>query len=162
MTATYEVRAAGPADAGGIAACHVASWREAYAHLLSAGFLAAMDVAERTVLWQGRLEARSGHSIHVGLHRGEVTGFAVAGPREENSAVRELALGALYVRAAHHGSGLGQALFDAAVGDQACSLWVARLQPRAIAFYTRNGFVPDGTLRVEEHWEAMVIMRMVR
>lgn len=162
MATRPEVRPARPDDAGAIAACHVASWREAYAHLLSPGFLAAMDVVERTVLWRGRLEGTTGHAIHIGLLHGDVIGFAVAGPPAEEDGVRALGLGALYVRAAHHGSGLGQALFDAAVGDQPCSLWVARQQPRAIAFYTRNGFTPDGAVRVEDHWEALEIIRMVR
>jgi len=162
MTATLEVRPAVPEDAGGVAACHVACWREAYAHLLSPGFLAAMDVAERTALWQGRLESTSGHTFHVGLLGGEVVGFAVAGPADDDRPVRDLALFAIYIRAAHYGSGLGQALLDASVGDRPCQLWVAQDQPRAIAFYSRNGFAQDGTGRVEEHWEMMKIIRMVR
>lgn len=162
MADGYHVRPAVPADAADVAACHVASWREAYPHLLSAPFLAALDVDARRRRWQSHLESDHVTEFHVGLVGGDVVGFAVAGPGWDDPPVRDLALGSLYVRESHHGSGLGQALLDAAISERPCSLWVAVGQPRAIAFYTRNGFVPDGARRVEKDWENLEIMRMVR
>ncbi|WP_439688481.1 GNAT family N-acetyltransferase [Curtobacterium sp. SP.BCp] len=50
----------------------------------------------------------------------------------------------LYVLARAHGSGAGQALLDAALGHRSASLWVAEDNPRAQAFYRRNGFTVDG------------------
>lgn len=158
----FTVRSAVPADAADIAACHVACWRESYSHLLSAAFLDAMDVEARRERWLGALEGPVEYSIAVGLVGEEVVGLAAAGPGWDDAPVRDLTLGSLYVRAAVHGSGLGQALLDATVGDRHCSLWVATGYPRAIAFYLRNGFAPDGTVRREEPWEGLEIMRMVR
>ncbi len=49
------VRLATPADAVGIGTCHAASWREAYADLLSAEFLGRQDPDERIAVWTGAL-----------------------------------------------------------------------------------------------------------
>jgi GNAT superfamily N-acetyltransferase len=57
-------------------------------------------------------------------------------------------LPSIYVVASHYGSGAGQRLLDAALGDLPAFLWVADDNPRARAFYARNGFVPDGTTKV--------------
>ena len=55
------IRAATPADAPGIAAVHVQSWRETYADLMPADFLARMTSpktqARREVFWQGNIAA---------------------------------------------------------------------------------------------------------
>ena len=71
----------------------------------------------------------------------------------------ELELYALYVRAAYWGTGVGYALFEIAVGDRACYLWVLAGNERAIGFYERQGFRLDGT--EDEHDEGLHV-RMVR
>lgn len=55
----------------------------------------------------------------------------------------------------------GQRLLDAAIGDRDAFLWVFRDNPRAPAFYVRNGFAPDGAERVEKFFGPVEI-RMVR
>ena len=76
---------------------------------------------------------------------GEIVGFSGSGPsRDEDDAVRERELYFIYLLSAWHGTGIGQQLFDAAVGDDAVSLWVAEDNPRAHRFYERNGFRRDG------------------
>jgi len=50
----------------------------------------------------------------------------------------------LYARPQALGTGVGQALLDAAVGDDAAYLWLVDGNTRAAAFYRRNGFRPDG------------------
>jgi len=56
----------------------------------------------------------------------------------------------LYVVAADHGTGAGQALLDAVVRPaESAALWVADPNPRAQAFYRKHGFVTDGTAQVE-------------
>ena len=65
--------------------------------------------------------------------------------------------------ASAHGSGAGQALFDAAVGDSPAYLWAADDNPRAAAFYRRNGFARDGGVERRMYQGAeMVTVRMVR
>jgi GNAT superfamily N-acetyltransferase len=65
------------------------------------------------------------------------------------------------VRQAFWGTGVGQDLLDQAIGDRGCFLWVARDNPRAIAFYARNRFVPDGAERQDATFDIPII-RMVR
>jgi GNAT superfamily N-acetyltransferase len=89
-------------------------------------------------------------------------GFAQAVPSRDDPPVRSLELATLYLRAAQHGSGLGQALLDAAVGDRPTSLWVVEANARARRFYERNGFTADGAREVLESWEGLVEVRLVR
>ena len=41
-------------------------------------------------------------------------------------------------------------------------LWVAQDNPRAQAFYRRNGFIPNGTRKVVEDWEGITLIQMNR
>lgn len=91
-----------------------------------------------------------------------VVGFAWTAPSCDKPRVRGLELVGLYLLAAHHGAGLGQALLDSAIGDQPASLWMAEDNPRARAFYVRNGFTPDGARKVEPAWEDLTEVRLVR
>ncbi len=138
----------------------VASWREAYADLLPSEFLAAMDPDEQSDYWRAAADRLA--DFWVAERDGDVVGFAVAGrPRDEHPP-RHLELGLLYLLRTEYGSGAGQALLEAALGDRPASLWVAEGNPRAVAFYRRNGFEPDGSRQVEEQWGGMVSIRMVR
>ena len=68
----------------------------------------------------------------------------------------------LYVLDAYHGMGVGQALLDAAIGDRPALVWALGGSPtRALAFYRRNGFEPDGTEVPFQHWNVPAI-RLVR
>jgi ribosomal protein S18 acetylase RimI-like enzyme len=153
------VRPSAPGDAEGIAVVHVTSWRETYAHLLSPAFLAGIDVADRTRMWR-RATERDPSRIHVAEADGDIVGFAAV--RRPADGPRALELAVLYLLAAHHGSGLGQALLDASVGDEPAFCWVAEDNPRARAFYARNGFRPDGERNVVEEWEGLAEVRLVR
>ena len=42
-------------------------------------------------------------------------------------------------------SGIAQALVARVLGDRPAFLWVLEANPRAIAFYKKLGFVPDGS-----------------
>jgi ribosomal protein S18 acetylase RimI-like enzyme len=108
------------------------------------------------------LEAPDTPRVTVAEIGGEVVGFAQARPSRDDPPVRPLELTALYLRAAQHGSGSGQALLDAAVGDRSASLWVAEENPRARRFYERNGFAPDGGRKVLPDWNGIAEIRLVR
>lgn len=152
------IRPAVVADAATIAGIQVTGWRETYAQLLSPGFLAALR--PRTEMFRAGIE-RGAHVVVAELD-GELVGYAFAGPAAEADAPRDWALWHLYQYARVHGSGTGQALLDAAVGDRPAVLWVAEDNPRAQAFYRRNGFEPDGARMVAAEWEDLAEIRMVR
>lgn len=100
--------------------------------------------------------------VAVAESGGGIIGFAAAGPAKEQGAPPGVELYMVYVSKSHHGAGVGQALLDAALGDQPAFLWVAKDNPRAQAFYRRNGFKVDGAERADETVPAFISIRMVR
>ena len=139
----WSVRPATVADAMGIARVHITSWRETYAHLLPADALAALD-AERFATRWGTTIAGDDSGVWVAERDGAIVGWASTSAEHTADPPRELQLGGLYVLAAEHGSGIGAALLDAALGGAPAYLWVASDNPRAHAFYRKHGFVADG------------------
>ena len=153
-------------DAHQIAELHVATWREAYAHLLPDGFFTEEHCQNRRQMWTHILRnPREEWSVRIAESRGQIIGFAFAGPsfgQEGQALPRDRQLFSLYVAAAFHGTGTGQALLDATTGDGPAMLWVARDNPRAVAFYRRNGFDFDGTEQADPGAPGIVDARMVR
>jgi ribosomal protein S18 acetylase RimI-like enzyme len=157
------IRCATVADAPAIGACHITCWRQAYRGLVSEEWLAALDDAVRTEMWHQAL-SESPHPTLVVAEIGErVVGFAAAGTgNDDDPPLRDMELYALYVLESEYGTGVGQRLFDAAVRVRPCSLWVAEGNARAIRFYRRLGFRPDGTRKRIEQWEGLIVIRMLR
>jgi len=159
MSPTPTVRAARPEDADAFAACHLACWREAYEELWGADRFDEFDVQRMAV--RRRKEIEAGVAQHfLGELDGEVIGIAIAGPTRDADAPTEQELYAIYVRAAHQGSGLADDLLDATLGDRPASLWVYRDNPRASAFYVHHDFIPDGDERTDS--VGILEIRMVR
>ncbi len=148
------------ADAAAIARVNAQSWREAYGHFLSAEFLDAISVEDLTANWVRIMGL--GYDAHVASVDGVISGFSHAHPSREPDAPTPIVLGLIYQLESLHGSGSGQALLDAAVGDGPAYLWVAELNPRARRFYERNGFVLDGVQKFAPQWENLSELRMVR
>jgi len=156
------VRPATVADAQAIGVCLRTCWRQAYRGLLSQEWLAAMDDAERAQMWRQALAESTAPNLTVAEIDDRVIGFAAAGTSNDDPPVRDLELYALYVLESAYGTGLGQRLFDSAVSIRPCSLWVAEGNARAIAFYRRQGFRPDGASKRIVEWEGLAVIRMVR
>lgn len=69
----------------------------------------------------------------------------------------------LYTLPRTHGTGLGQALLDTAIGADPAYLWIMAGNSRAEAFYRRNRFVPDGIgARTGPTWFHRLAFRMHR
>ncbi|SDX79065.1 Ribosomal protein S18 acetylase RimI [Modestobacter sp. DSM 44400] len=158
------LRTATPDDARGIGTCHLACWRETYTGLLSPAFFARRDESRFAANWRRVLEDPHGQTVVVADVDGAVVGFAAAiSPSRDDPPVRPLELTTIYLRAAAHGGGLGQALLGSVLGDRPASLWVAEQNPRAIAFYRRNGFAPDGArTELDGEWAGVAEIRLVR
>jgi len=153
------VRAAVPDDAERIADIRVTGWRESYTDQFTPEFLANL-VADPEPF---RREIEAGRSdIVVAELDGEVVGFAIARVPHDADAPRDLELALLYQYARAHGTGTGQALLAAVIGDRPAFLWTAELNLRAQAFYRRNGFIADGGHKIEPEWENLAEIRMVR
>ncbi|MFS0734319.1 GNAT family N-acetyltransferase [Microbacterium sp. 1P10UB] len=139
------VRPASPADADGIAAVHTTSWRETYGYMVDDEDAGPwFDLGRRTDMWRTNF-AVGAFTSHVAIDEGDIVGFGSARPAPDSDAVRPEELTMLYVLARAHGTGAGQALLEAVLADRPAYLWVAADNPRAQAFYRRNGFEYDGT-----------------
>jgi GNAT superfamily N-acetyltransferase len=156
-------------DARGVAAMHHQSWVDTYARLLRHDYFTTWTVEDAADRWQRVLAAPTPDRMTrlVADDDGEICGFVAAGPSralpDRPPAVRPIELWGLYVATRRLGSGLGQHLLDAALRrEQPAELWVFRDNPRARAFYQRNGFVPDGATCTEERFPDLVEIRMVR
>jgi GNAT superfamily N-acetyltransferase len=154
------VRPATPADAEVLARLHLDVWDDAYTGLMPQQLLddRREKVDERIARWREILIDGT-EPTYVAAGPEGLVGFASTGAGRDNDVDTELELMALYVRAAHWGTGVGYALLQQAVGDLAAYLWVLAGNDRAIAFYERQGFRLDGTQ--DEHDEGLHV-RMLR
>ena len=160
----FEVRVATPEDADELGLVHVTAWREAYfPHLLSAASFEVATPQVRADRWRVILDTPGPRTTWVAEHDDRIIGFSGAGASHDDDEPRPLELYSIYVLAKAYGTGVGQALLDTALGDSPASLWVAADNPRAQAFYRRNGFVPDGTSKLAPFiLDEIEELRMVR
>jgi GNAT superfamily N-acetyltransferase len=156
------IRRGVPDDAAAGAALHIACWQEAYAGIVDPDVLAARtnDLAERTERWRGFLSDGTPQWLAV-ADDGDLIGWSSAGPGRDDDIDLDLELFAIYVRAAHYGTGIGARLLEVAIGDAPAYLWVFEANGRARAFYERHGFTPDGARKPEPSFLEPEI-RMVR
>jgi GNAT superfamily N-acetyltransferase len=166
MAASIRVRPARVDDAPAMAQMLVRSWQETYRGLMPDRVLDDPGlVPARERFWTAALvdERYRANRIAVAERHAAVIGVAMAGPPERPEPGWSLHLYVLYVRSADHGSGVGAALLNAVIGpDESAALWVADPNPRAQAFYRKHGFVPDGTIQVEEGVREIRMVRDLR
>lgn len=164
-----EVRRATVEDAAAIASCQGVCWVEAYADLVRPGFFDDVPAGIGAERWRqvlARADEDDDLAVAVAVDPARVVvGFASAGPapRPEDGSEppRPFQLHAIYLRARHHGQGVADRLVNASLGDRPAAVCVFADNPRAIAFYARHGFVPDGTSRTDA-WTGLLEIRMVR
>lgn len=160
---TVTVRSAVLDDVPAMARVIVQSWQETYRGVMRDEVLDDPGfVARREHFWTAALtdERYAANRVAVAERDGAIIGVAMSGPPLDDVAPAEVQLYILYVLADHHGSGAGQLLLDAVVppGTDAY-LWVADPNPRAQAFYRKQGFVADGATQVDD---GVLDIRMTR
>lgn len=142
----------------GKAYVHWKSWQEAYPGMIGKAYLDSLTIEKCEQIaftWQdGLLIAKDGESV---------VGFVGYGHREEDPAeVGEVF--ALYVLSEYYGKGVGLRLMNAALDALkdcgAVCLWTLKKNKRAIRFYQKCGFVPDGKEKTNKTIEAEEI-RMI-
>jgi len=178
----WQLSTATPDDVPEIAVFQTETWREAYGDVVDPAYLAAVGVPERVASWGLRVGSSGRHVVVARAPGGDA---AAAGPAEgpaEGSPAGEVVgvvswadgdpgrdpfdlglveLKTLYLAAPWRGTGLADELLRRAVGDGPAYLWAFERNPRALAFYARHGFVPDGTRKLDvptDAWE----LRLVR
>jgi ribosomal protein S18 acetylase RimI-like enzyme len=145
-----EIRPIAEADYDAVAAVHVRSWQVAYAGIVPADYLAALDPAALAARRRRQVaEAPPGAGIMVAVDEGRVIGFATCGPNRDEPGHGELY--AIYVDPGHWDRGAGRLLIEAAKASLRAGgwtdmlLWVFEDNHRARRFYERAGLAPDGT-----------------
>lgn len=168
MTASnpITIRPAEPADAHAIAHVQTASWRTTYSGLISAEFLANMDVARRAAVWHSGLTDRYNRNCFFVAEdaSGEVVGFAIGGPERDADPVYKGELMAIYLLDSHQQQGIGRRLVQAVAARLAeqhyhtMNVWVLAGNTKGVQFYKALGgqYVSSKTISIggddlEEH-----------
>ena len=140
----------------GKAYVHWRAWHEAYPGLVSQEYLGrfTLEKCEKIAFdWPDHLL--------IAKDAGRVIGFVGYGDRgDEAPDIGEIF--SLYVLSDYYGKGVGQQLMDAALKElrtykQVC-LWVLKENGRAIRFYRKCGFCPNG----EEMYSTTVAAAEIR
>ena len=174
MTTDFRVEPLVPADAAELAALHFQVWREAYAGMVSQDYFDGMQLESRVGRWRQRIqlsEVQESQESPDGLLRltrlarhtpsGRIVGFCSVGAARDEDAPSGQELTSMNVLAEFHGSGVGRQLVETALGERAAYLWVVRQNARAIAFYRKLAFAPDGGTKHDADLDCDEI-RMVR
>lgn len=155
------VRKATLEDTDAIGLVHYQAHVETYTGIFPPEVIEANSAERRSRWWLHVIDDHLG-DVFVAEVDSKIVGFASAAPPRDEIPPRDLELCTIYLLAAHHGSGLGQLLIDAVLGDRPASLWVLGENPRAIAFYRRNGFEPDGEEKIDADFGNIREIRLVR
>ncbi|TLU71434.1 GNAT family N-acetyltransferase [Lichenicoccus roseus] len=134
MQTELTIRAARPGDADDIGAVHVATWRSAYASLLSHVTLSAMSISYQSSYYDAMIRRRGGVFVAVAGLDEQVVGFASVG-RHRASSPGEGEIYTLYVLDDWREAGIGRRLMHAGasrLADDGCRsafLWVLSENP---------------------------------
>jgi GNAT superfamily N-acetyltransferase len=164
MGINFDVRRAEPADASDMATVHVDTWRETYRGLMKDAVLDDPGLFSwREKFWAAALTEPKyrQNTIAVASHEGDLVGILMAGPSSwDTNEPQQLHL--LYTYAGFHGSGMGAALLNAVIDpSEPATLWVADPNPRAQAFYRKNGFATDGEVKLEDDVREVRMVRTI-
>lgn len=160
----FTIRPATVEDVEEMAIMHLQSWRESYGQLMPPEFFAKQEAALPDRIERYRESIAAGHSRMLAHGPdGDLVGIGAAGSGSDEDKPCDMELFMLYTLERIHGRGVGQALVDALIGDGPAYLRVLDDNPRAQAFYRRNGFVPDGKRQLcDPSWYSLPEHRMVR
>jgi ribosomal protein S18 acetylase RimI-like enzyme len=143
------IRRAVAKDAAGIAAVHVASWKETYRGIVPEEFLNHLSIQRRTEQWEIALSDPS-HMYHRAFAAevdGQTIGFSNYGFSQQKDEEFDGELYAIYLLRSAQGRGIGRALFTETVkglmemGASSMMLWVLKDNLPARGFYEHLGGV---------------------
>ena len=152
-------------DCGELGRVHIRIWRETYARLMPADYLAGLCETRSADNWRRLLEHPEGVDLGaltlVARRGGRIVGFASAGPSRDVDAPTEWELYVINLLRDVHGMGLADLLLDRVLAGRDASLWVVEGNARARSFYAHHGFTDEGGRSTHQPTDAPEI-RMVR
>jgi GNAT superfamily N-acetyltransferase len=150
-----KIRRARSTDAVEIARIHVDAWRDAYAALLPAEYLARLDSRIEAARWNRAANSRVENTL-VADTDDEIAGYAIIGPARRDRTPPSGEIYALYVETDWREQGIGRALIEAAFdrfrerGLAQAVIWCLEGNFAARGFYGRcNGRLLPET-RIED------------
>jgi GNAT superfamily N-acetyltransferase len=148
-----QIRPAASDDALEIARVRVDSWRAAYAGIVPAPLLEAMDASVFAERLARRLDGPDHGVLVTESPDGAIEGFVISGECGDDDAPGTGEVYAIYLAPDVRGRGLGAPLLEAACGwlggrrFATVVLWVLTANGPARRFYERQGFQQDGGAR---------------
>lgn len=162
----YRIRLATENDVRPALEMKLHSWRQAYSTLREPDFFDHHEQQlDGQVAWWERGLASGAQFFIAEDAQGKIIGLAGGTPTidEDKDAGVEIELGMLYVDAQYYGSGLGAHLMEVVLGQREALVWVIEGNDRAIAFFEKHGFRPDGTTEaLVGTWQGLTERRLVR
>jgi GNAT superfamily N-acetyltransferase len=166
------VRAATVVDAREIARIQRETWRTAYADLIGAQAVAALDDTDTERQWTGAIENPGTH-VHLATEGSFTVGFCVSGVAPESEVagangdlpedaastglIASILVEPRWGRRGHAGRLLAAAASSLrADGARRGITWVAQSDHASLAFFRRAGWHPDGTVRTLDTGETTV------
>jgi ribosomal protein S18 acetylase RimI-like enzyme len=140
---------------------HVQVWQEAYAGLMPADYLAALDPTVGARRWRERFGEPTDIRWWIAHDEHGIVGMTTSGPARDDDPPTPLELYAINILRRAHGSGLADELLAHAIGDRPAYLWVLEGNGRAQAFYRKHRFADDGGRKPDADTGVMEI-RMAR
>ncbi|GAA2745617.1 GNAT family N-acetyltransferase [Terrabacter aerolatus] len=146
----WHLRPLAAEDCDELGRVHMAVWRETYAGLMPADYLAGLSDERCADTWREVVARRDvtgsggARTLVVVDGEGDLAGFGSAGPSRDEDAPTAWELYAVNLTSRVRGTGVADRLFDDLVGARAATLWVVEGNARAQAFYRRRGFVDEG------------------
>jgi ribosomal protein S18 acetylase RimI-like enzyme len=162
---SIELRPATSADVDAVVSVFLACWRESYRGVLPDSTIDAMSDEKAQRLWERVLGSDEGEVL-VAESAATVVGVTRLSATGTHGVVHSL-----YVSPHSQGSGLGSQLLRAAsarlaaLGVKDASLWVFAANAPSLAFYRRQGWLPDGGQRTEDEFgepELRLVRRLGR
>ena len=151
-------------EAKGQADVHYHAWQETYVGLVDRSYLERMSL-EASERYAMRAFQDGFYSTLVAKDGERVIGFASYGPYRGTDLADTGEVFAIYILKEYYDRSIGRALMEAALANlsgysRAC-VWVLRGNERAIRFYRRCGFSPDGVEKMLKLGTEVAEMRMV-
>ena len=151
-------------EARGQAYVHYHAWQQTYTGLIDQAYLDGMslEMSEKYAL----RALQNGYTAFVARDGARVIGFASYGPYRGSDLADAGEVVAIYVLKEYYDRGIGRALMEAALGAlkgyRRVCVWVLKDNGRAIRFYTRCGFSPDGAKKQLKLITEVAEIRMVK
>jgi GNAT superfamily N-acetyltransferase len=149
-------------DAEGVARVQTLGWRQGFAGLLPADYLAGRVIDP--AVWTDRLSNPQPRiNLFVAVEDATIVGFAFTGPALDQAEPAADDLGqlyAIYLLEDFWGTGAGYRLHRASIaamidnGFNRAVLWVLKGNEQAIGFYRRQGWVDDHASMTESYGDS--------